>query len=47
MLFRQAVAAAPGGAGPAEDAALPEAEVPPPEDDNYRRPVQLYRHWVR
>lgn len=28
------------------DAPLPEAEVPPPEDD-YRRPVQLYRHWVR
>lgn len=27
-------------------AALPEAEVPPPEED-YRRPVQLYKHWVR
>lgn len=20
---------------------------PPPEDDGYRKPVQLYRHWVR
>ena len=26
---------------------LPEAEVPPQEDDKYRRPLQLYRHWVR
>lgn len=20
---------------------------PPPDDDKYRKPVQLYRHWVR
>ncbi|XP_033150600.1 flightin-like [Drosophila busckii] len=23
------------------------APPPPPEDDGYRKPVQLYRHWVR
>lgn len=28
-------------------AALPEADVPPPEDDAHRRPITLYRHWVR
>ncbi|XP_036325962.1 flightin [Rhagoletis pomonella] len=36
-----------GEAGPAaaeEEAAPP---PPPPEDDGYRKPVQLYRHWVR
>lgn len=26
---------------------LPEADVPPPEDDAHRRPITLYRHWVR
>lgn len=28
-----------------EDSAPP--PPPPPEDDGYRKPVQLYRHWVR
>lgn len=39
--------AAEGGeaaAAPAEEQAPP---PPPPEDDGYRKPVQLYRHWVR
>ncbi|XP_017059400.1 flightin [Drosophila ficusphila] len=35
-----------------EEAAAGEIEEikpppPPPEDDGYRKPVQLYRHWVR
>ncbi|EDV97382.1 flightin [Drosophila grimshawi] len=34
-----------------ENIAEPEVEAkappPPPEDDGYRKPVQLYRHWVR
>ncbi|XP_062131624.1 flightin [Drosophila sulfurigaster albostrigata] len=34
-----------------ENIVEPEIEVkappPPPEDDGYRKPVQLYRHWVR
>ncbi|KAH8307165.1 hypothetical protein KR044_006357 [Drosophila immigrans] len=34
-----------------ENIVEPEVEVkappPPPEDDGYRKPVQLYRHWVR
>lgn len=34
-------------AAAAEAAALPEADVPPPEDDGHRRPITLYRHWVR
>lgn len=46
-------APAPAAAAPVEEPApavedaRPEAEVPPQEDDTYRRPVQLYRHWVR
>ncbi|XP_037935950.1 flightin [Teleopsis dalmanni] len=36
-------AAEPSGE-PEETAAAP---PPPPEDDGYRKPVQLYRHWVR
>jgi len=38
---------------PANEEAAPEeieeikAPPPPPEDDGYRKPVQLYRHWVR
>lgn len=40
-------AAAPVAASQ-ESASLPEAEVPPPDEDkNYRRPLQLYKHWVR
>ncbi|XP_054734335.1 flightin [Anastrepha obliqua] len=35
--------AEPEGAAEGEEAAPP----PPPEDDGYRKPVQLYRHWVR
>ncbi|XP_031630253.1 flightin [Contarinia nasturtii] len=27
--------------------ALPEAEVPPPDEDGPKRPVRWYRHWVR
>lgn len=26
---------------------LPEAEVPPQDDPNHRRPITLYKHWVR
>src|ERR1700755_801543 len=26
---------------------LPEAEVPPQDDPNRPRPLQLYKHWVR
>ncbi|EDW70487.1 flightin [Drosophila virilis] len=37
--------------GEQENVAEPEVEMkappPPPEDDGYRKPVQLYRHWVR
>uniref|UniRef100_A0A1A9W7K1 Flightin n=1 Tax=Glossina brevipalpis TaxID=37001 RepID=A0A1A9W7K1_9MUSC len=35
---------AEGTAGGESEAALP---PPPPEDDGYRKPVQLYKHWVR
>lgn len=43
-----ATAAAPAAAAAAgDDQPLPEAEVPPQEDDKYRRPVTLYKHWVR
>ncbi|XP_055843360.1 flightin [Episyrphus balteatus] len=46
-----AAAAGPAAAegGEAEKAAEGEAAPPPPppEDDGYRKPVQLYRHWVR
>jgi len=47
-----AAAPAPAAAEEAPPAAAvedarPEAEVPPQETDAYRRPVQLYRHWVR
>lgn len=38
-----------GGEPPAADGAgdeRPEADVPPQEDP-FRRPVTLYRHWVR
>ncbi|KAH8286840.1 hypothetical protein KR018_001532 [Drosophila ironensis] len=42
-----AVAGTPAGeeAAPEEEVAAP--PPPPPEDDGYRKPVQLYRHWVR
>ncbi|XP_030375522.1 flightin [Scaptodrosophila lebanonensis] len=41
-----------GGEQAAEEQPIAEAEEakappPPPEDDGYRKPVQLYRHWVR
>ncbi|XP_017034130.1 flightin [Drosophila kikkawai] len=42
-----------GGTPAGEEAAAVEEEIefkappPPPEDDGYRKPVQLYRHWVR
>ncbi|KAH8267773.1 hypothetical protein KR026_005700 [Drosophila bipectinata] len=41
-----------GGTPANEEAAPVEEEAPlppppPPEDDGYRKPVQLYRHWVR
>ncbi|KAH8373312.1 hypothetical protein KR009_000399 [Drosophila setifemur] len=40
-----------GGTPANEEVAAPEEEIkappPPPEDDGYRKPVQLYRHWVR
>lgn len=43
-----------GSATPKGEAATDEELVeiaslspPPPEDDGYRKPVQLYRHWVR
>ncbi|KAH8360316.1 hypothetical protein KR200_001729 [Drosophila serrata] len=42
-----------GGTPANEEAAAVEEEIefkappPPPEDDGYRKPVQLYRHWVR
>ncbi|EDW18716.1 flightin [Drosophila mojavensis] len=44
--------AGPQGADvPGEESAAEPEEVkappPPPEDDGYRKPVQLYRHWVR
>lgn len=26
---------------------LPEAEVPPQDDPTHRRPITLYKHWVR
>ncbi|XP_011189812.1 flightin [Zeugodacus cucurbitae] len=48
-----APAAGGGESAPAggETAAAAEEESapppPPPEDDGYRKPVQLYRHWVR
>ncbi|XP_059615941.1 flightin isoform X2 [Phlebotomus argentipes] len=43
-----APAPAVGEAGAAEATARPEAEVPQPGDDaNYRKPVTLYKHWVR
>lgn len=32
---------------PAPEVASDEDHAPPPEDDNYRKPVTLYRHWVR
>ncbi|XP_017138835.1 flightin [Drosophila miranda] len=38
---------------PAKEASIAEGEIEfkapplPPEDDGYRKPVQLYRHWVR
>ncbi|CAD7006099.1 flightin [Ceratitis capitata] len=37
------------GEAAVEEAAAEEAAPPPPppEDDGYRKPVQLYRHWVR
>ncbi|XP_055311557.1 flightin [Sitodiplosis mosellana] len=34
-------------AAAADAAQLPEAEVPPPEDEEMRRPIRWYRHWVR
>lgn len=37
----------PSGDAPAEGEPLPEAEVPPQDDPNRPRPVQLYKHWVR
>lgn len=40
-MFPQAAVAPVEGGDP-----RPEAEVPP-QDDDYRRPLQLYRHWVR
>lgn len=33
--------------GVGEGEALPEAEVPPQDDPNRPRPLQLYKHWVR
>lgn len=42
-----------GGTPANEEVAAVEEEIefkappPPPEDDGYRKPVQLYRHWVR
>ncbi|KAH8296330.1 hypothetical protein KR054_004881 [Drosophila jambulina] len=42
-----------GGTPANEEAGAVEEEIefkappPPPEDDGYRKPVQLYRHWVR
>lgn len=32
---------------PAPVEASEEDHAPPPEDGNYRKPVTLYRHWVR
>ena len=39
--------AAEGGGGGEESQETAAAPPPPPEDDGYRKPVQLYRHWVR
>lgn len=33
--------------GVGEGEILPEAEVPPQDDPNRPRPLQLYKHWVR
>ncbi|GAB0092649.1 Flightin [Sergentomyia squamirostris] len=45
----EAPAASAGGdaAAPAAGAARPEEEVPQQDDANYRKPVTLYKHWVR
>ncbi|KAH8405417.1 hypothetical protein KR222_011521 [Zaprionus bogoriensis] len=46
-------AAQAAGDAPVDQENIAEAEIeakappPPPEDDGYRKPVQLYRHWVR
>ncbi|XP_034480842.1 flightin [Drosophila innubila] len=45
------LAATPGAEQEQENIVEAEVEIkappPPPEDDGYRKPVQLYRHWVR
>ncbi|XP_037035142.1 flightin [Bradysia coprophila] len=44
---RAATPTSSAGDAPADGEPLPEAEVPPQEDPNRPRPLQLYKHWVR
>lgn len=43
-----AVSAAPAAdGGNVVEEASAEDHLPPPEDDGYRKPLVLYKHWVR
>ncbi len=44
---RAATPTSQAGDAPADGEPLPEAEVPPQDDPNRPRPLQLYKHWVR
>lgn len=44
---RSATPTSNAGDAPGDGEPLPEAEVPPQDDPNRPRPLQLYKHWVR